>query len=703
VISGTRALFLSTLCAIALSGCAASPAAVTPALAIKNDLALLTKNAHQAEELRFPLSAYYACEAFKEDNPALCGPLDNALPKHHEYAPDCRTLYHQGRMIRNAALNGTGVKDCVAMAQHSEQGKKDADSPQEAQEFCAGLIPLYAKGDPAKVCDYMYSVDNEYDVEYVSQLPKKDRETCLKENIFLRGDPALCPRAGDQRSNQHCRAKALLVRASKTNDPELAAGTFYATLLNREAKCNPLRKNIQAALSPRLKASYNSPEELLMDYSQLAQGHRKADTLNLLMSDYFACKALSSGKISDCDAFDQYTPDRGNTTDFGGSHCKEAFFQAKIIRDAFDGSNSLSACIETEKEDGETDSDAKNLCRKISAGYRQGDPKNLCSIIHSDDDSAAERKDADRCLAYHRFITGDEGKCLKDQGSYFFTQCTDRVRLLRAVRENTPAIAKGTPFGPFVGAGDCSAAGKRALKEFNSLRGSLTQAGPLTADKLIDRFEILKREIRFPAGVQQLLSEYLSCRSFEVGNTNPCGRIDSKTAITDPDDIDGSHCREEFYQGRLVVESFAEPVSIQTCLNDELKEEEEEEEGTRRESERFCRSLAAAYTSGDPAKVCDVIHSQEEPSDSASGAQRCLSHHLGLTGKVSDCSRLKGLHREHCQSLAKLVSAVKMKRPALARDTLFAPLIDAQGGCEGAGRRALKEYEDAKRRSLTWD
>jgi len=315
----------------AASGCAGAtlraPGGYDYAEAILGDWDRAASRLKNPEAIRFSFTAYYACRAMKSRNISECEQIDSRLPFQHEYAPTCKTLVYQAKM-----LSGEDVDSCVELSRLREAGRRDADSPQEAARYCRGLLAHYAQGDPEGVCDFMFSEDQEYGADH-STGRKITREECVAENIFLFGDPARCDSRSDPVERSHCRAKAAYLsalRRGRKKIPDAAEGTLYAAALDPSASCEAAGVNAARAYEEAEK-NIESPEDIVENYRAAIGRRESKDVLDIRLSNYFACQAFREGGDGPCSKIDPFMSDAGNRTDIGGSHCKEEYYLGKTI------------------------------------------------------------------------------------------------------------------------------------------------------------------------------------------------------------------------------------------------------------------------------------------------------------------------------------------------------------------------------------
>lgn len=195
-------------------------------------------SSREFEKLRHPFVSYFACKALLMKNPQLCQAVDVRMPSAGENTVTCRKMYFQASMIEDAVSGSGAVDACVELARISEAGapQGEADSVEEAEEFCRKLSPHYREGNAGRVCDFMQEEDGEYGRDDRTGR-SWSREECVNDNLFLKGDVKLCLAKIGSVNETHCRWKAALVASVRSQQPRIAQGTPYAPLVGAGGTC----------------------------------------------------------------------------------------------------------------------------------------------------------------------------------------------------------------------------------------------------------------------------------------------------------------------------------------------------------------------------------------------------------------------------------------------------------------------------------
>lgn len=224
-------------------------------------------------------------------------------------------------------------------------------------------------------------------------------------------------------------------------------------------------------------------EKMVANFPQISDSVRRG--IHNPVSDYYACRGFLAGSVASCDTVDQFLYPAGrHLTDIGGTHCREVYYQARMIEEALDGSGSLATCTQM---DGDKESDSEELkkeCLEIMHLYAEGNPPALCRALHrkypGEEISAQEEEDGNRCVSYHAFIAGREDLCARLENPYKKEHCSHFARLVRSYKEERPEYVRGTVFEPvrFPESGNCNGAADWVWQKYEALLKGPTQKNP---------------------------------------------------------------------------------------------------------------------------------------------------------------------------------------------------------------------------------
>jgi len=182
-------------------------------------------------EVSHYLSRYFACKSFREDSELACGRIDEHL-NIREFM-SCKEFRLIGLRNREAVRGGGAIEHCMREGEHFALKMGEPYDPKEEVVACSSVLPYYFGGDLEAYCGQVLKPAARHAGSNVT-----DMASCQAVYAYISGDAGRCPESGDRIDTLICREEALQLKALRENNPEAAAGTVYAPLLDRDASCD---------------------------------------------------------------------------------------------------------------------------------------------------------------------------------------------------------------------------------------------------------------------------------------------------------------------------------------------------------------------------------------------------------------------------------------------------------------------------------
>jgi len=193
---------------------------------------------NSSEDLLAVLAKYYACRSYVTDAESECGRVDKRIARRG--SGSCLDLRLIGLVYREAFRGGGSFEQCLR--NEAEQLAAEIARPDprySPEELCRNDAELLVGGDVRRYCAATTPVDPEASEE----LRASYLEGCLRDRVYISGDHARCAALAPG-PRMDCVEKARFFQALRADDPALAAGTYFAPLIEKNAGCAPQERAV---------------------------------------------------------------------------------------------------------------------------------------------------------------------------------------------------------------------------------------------------------------------------------------------------------------------------------------------------------------------------------------------------------------------------------------------------------------------------